>query len=211
MNLRKLELKDAPLMLEWMHDEDVTEYMNKDFTHMTLEDCRKFIAQSQIDSPSIHRAIADDNDVYMGTVSLKNVNLDRKEAEFAIIVRKEAMSKGFAEFGMKEIITLGFTEFYLDNIYWNVLKDNVRAIRFYEKNGYKLASKAEAATWGGTAREQVFMVCNPRKWGEQGRRFDSRLREAGQREAILKKLNTEEYQSLYAGMVSMATTMVSLL
>lgn len=207
MNLRKLKTEDAPLMFEWMHDENVTKFMNRDFAHMTLEDCQEFIAQSQTDSPSIHRAIVDDNDIYMGTVSLKNVNSDRKDAEFAIIIRKEAMGKGFAEFGMKEIIRLGFTEFDLDTIYWNVLKDNARAIRFYEKNGYKLAGDDEATTWGGgTAREQVFLVCNPHKRGKQGRRFDSKLREAG-----LKKLNTEEYQVLYAGMVSMAITMDNVL
>ena len=141
MNLRKLKQQDAPFMLEWMHDEDVTRYMNRDFANMSLKDCQDFISQSQTDSPSIHRAITDDNDVYMGTVSLKNVNLEKNDAEFAIIVRKEAMGKGFAEYGMKEIIRRGFSEFGLDTIYWNVLKDNARAIRFYEKNGYELAGR----------------------------------------------------------------------
>lgn len=53
------------------------------------------------------------------------------------------MGKEFTEYGMKEIIRLGFSEFGLDTIYWNILRDNARAIRFYEKNGYKLADKDE--------------------------------------------------------------------
>ena len=36
MKLRKLEAKDAPFMLEWMHDEDVVRYMRRDFMSMTL-------------------------------------------------------------------------------------------------------------------------------------------------------------------------------
>ena len=43
MNLRKLELKDAPLMLEWMHDPDVVQNMQADFAHKTLSDCENFI------------------------------------------------------------------------------------------------------------------------------------------------------------------------
>ena len=43
MRLRKLEIKDAPYMLEWMHDSDVIRYMKKDFSAMTIEDCASFI------------------------------------------------------------------------------------------------------------------------------------------------------------------------
>lgn len=43
MQLRKLESKDAPLMLEWMHDSDVVAKMQTDFQSKTLEDCLTFI------------------------------------------------------------------------------------------------------------------------------------------------------------------------
>ena len=36
MKLRKLELKDAPLMLEWMHDETVVEDLHTDFASKTI-------------------------------------------------------------------------------------------------------------------------------------------------------------------------------
>ena len=38
-------------------------------------------------------AITDDNDEYMGTVSLKNINYTDSFAEFAITVRRTAMGK----------------------------------------------------------------------------------------------------------------------
>lgn len=50
MNLRKLELKDAPLMLEWMHDPDVVQNMQADFAHKTLSDCENFIRVSYLKS-----------------------------------------------------------------------------------------------------------------------------------------------------------------
>ena len=138
MNLRKLELKDAPLMLEWMHDETVVKDMQADFSSKTLEDCNIFILSSKDTRKNLHLAIVDENDEYMGTVSLKNIEEDK--AEFAITVRKCAMGKGYSHFGMSEIIRIGFEKMNLSNIYWYVDKNNQRAIKFYDKNGYQRIS-----------------------------------------------------------------------
>lgn len=148
MRLRKLELKDAPLMLEWMHDDSVVCFMGINFLEKSLLDCEIFVRASQFDDKNVHRAIVDDNDIYMGTVSLKNIDHDKKSAEFAITVRKSAMGKGYSKFGMSEIIRIGFEQFDLETIYWYVSKKNSRAIRFYEKNGYK-----ESNYWGATKTE----------------------------------------------------------
>ena len=137
MKLRELRQKDAPLMFEWMHDNSVVHYMGTDFSRKTLNDCYTFILSSQDDSLCVHRAIVDDNDEYMGTVSLKNIDKEKKTAEFAITVRKAAMGKGFSRYGMNEIIRIGFEDYGLESISWYVSKNNARAIRFYEKNGYK--------------------------------------------------------------------------
>lgn len=138
MRLRKLEIKDAPLMLEWMHDETVVKDMQADFSSKTLEDCNLFILSSKETRKNLHLAIVDENDEYMGTVSLKNIEEDK--AEFAITVRKCAMGKGYSRFGMSEIIRIGFEEMNLSNIYWYVDKNNQRAIKFYDKNGYQRIS-----------------------------------------------------------------------
>ena len=137
MKLRKLEEKDAPYMLEWMHDEDVCEFMQRDFKSMTLANCKAFIQKSQDSNNNLHMAIVDDNDEYMGTVSLKDINYDEKYAEFAITVRKCAMGKGFSGYGMAEIIRIGLEKLQLNNIFWCVSKANLRANRFYDKNGYQ--------------------------------------------------------------------------
>lgn len=136
MKLRKLEIKDAPLMLEWMHDNDVVENLGTNFLSKTLEDCVSFIKHSRDSESDLHLAVVDENDVYMGTVSLKGIDYESKTAEFAIAIRKKAMGKGFSSFAMKEIIRIGFEELNLNAIYWCVLKENKRAVRFYDKNGY---------------------------------------------------------------------------
>ena len=134
MYLRKLKLKDAPLMFAWMHDNRVTEKMRTDFSSMTLQDAEDFIKSSWDDKDSIHLAIASDEDEYMGTVSLKNI--EDFSAEFAIAVRFEAMGHGYSWFGMETIIDKAFNEYGLESVYWCVPRDNIRAVRFYNKHSF---------------------------------------------------------------------------
>ena len=106
MRLRKLEIRDAPLMLEWMRDESVVCYFRKDFAKMTMDDCIDFIQRAQKETENIHLAIADDRDEYMGTVSLKQIR--GNIAELGIALRAAAMGRGYALFGMNEIMEYGF-------------------------------------------------------------------------------------------------------
>lgn len=137
MILRELQEKDAPLMLEWMHDEDVVQNLKNNFAEKTIDDCKNFILLSQNMEKNIHMAIVDEEDVYMGTVSLKNIDRDKCCAEFAITMRKCAMGRGYAQYGMREILRRGFFDLGFKEIYWYVSKENLRAIKFYEKMHFK--------------------------------------------------------------------------
>ena len=136
MRLRNLELKDAPFMLEWMHDENVVEKLRGNFREKTLTDAESFIIASENKEKDIHLAIASDGDEYMGTVSLKNIERNNNSAEFAITVRKSAMGRGYSWYGMEEIIQRGFEAYRLDSIYWCVSRENERAVRFYDKHNF---------------------------------------------------------------------------
>ena len=118
MLLRRLELKDAPLMLEWMHDKNVTNNLRTDFASKTLQDAEGFIRWSWDDRENVNLAIVPDEDEYMGTVSLKHI--EDGSAEFAITVRAEAMGRGYSWFGMESIIEKAFNEYGLESVYWCV-------------------------------------------------------------------------------------------
>ena len=134
MNLRPLEQRDAPLMLEWMHDPDVVGHLSTNFAEKNLADCQRFIDWASTAREDLHLAIADEENTYMGTVSLKHIS--GGTAEFAITVRACAMGKGYSRFGMDAILCKGISELGLSAIYWCVSRHNARAVRFYDKNGY---------------------------------------------------------------------------
>lgn len=153
MRLRKLQQKDAPYMLEWMHDESVVKNLQADFAAKTIEDCESFIKISQDTTYNLHLAIVDEEDIYMGTVSLKNIM--NNSAEFAITIRKSAMGKGYSKFAMAEIIRIGLEEMGLKQIYWCVSPENNRAVRFYDKNGYKRIESNQLNNINGYNETQI--------------------------------------------------------
>lgn len=144
MVLRELKMKDAEYMLEWMHDENVYSCLGKDFSSMTIEDCQKFIQES-VENPGNGRnfAIVDENDEYMGTISLKNIEWEEKRAEYAISCRTKAMGKGFAKAASEELFQFAAKELGLVLIYLYVRESNVRAQKLYDKVGFERIEKPE--------------------------------------------------------------------
>lgn len=140
MKMRPLQKKDAEFMLEWMHDDVVIHNLKTDFKKKTIEDCYKFIEYSYNSKEDIHMAVVDDNDEYMGTVSLKHIY--EETAEFAITFRSVSFGKGYSIFGMHEILNYGKKNIGLEAIYWCVSPNNDRAVRFYDKNGFERVNLA---------------------------------------------------------------------
>ena len=98
-------------------------------------------------------AIVDEDDTYMGTVSLKNIKED--SAEFGITIRSCAMGKGYSIWAMKEILKIGFLEKGVQKIYWCVSQDNKRAVRFYDKNGFERVDATSLDMIEGYTQEQI--------------------------------------------------------
>ncbi len=139
--LRRLEEKDAPFMLEWMHDSGISCNFRADFAPATLESAEKFIQESYTDENKSF-AFVDERDEYLGTISLKHISQEDKNAEYAIVTRRMAQGTGAAMKATKELLAYAFDTLGLHKVYLNVLEENVRAQRFYEKCGFVYEGRA---------------------------------------------------------------------
>lgn len=110
---------------------------------------------SQEDEENLHLALVDENDEYMGTVSLKDIDKINKTAEFANTIRKCAMGKGYSSQAMKMIIEKAFEEYGLESVYWCVSPENKRAVRFYDKNGYMWKTPSFIKRISGYTKQQI--------------------------------------------------------
>lgn len=136
IRLRRLEEKDIPGMLEWMHEPEINRWFRFDAASMTEERAGKFIAGSFSDT-NRHYAIADDDDNYLGTISLEDIDRENAHALYAVSLRADARGQGIALSATKMLLEIAFRELDLERVYLNVLSDNERAKRFYEKAGFR--------------------------------------------------------------------------
>ncbi len=146
--LRALEPRDAAGMLEWMRDQDVASVFQSDFSRMNEARVLGFIRSSCEPGSSLHFSVADENDVYMGTVSLKNVDAENRCAEYAISMRSSAHGTGLSMRATRDVLKYAFGELGLHRVYLCVRTDNVRARKFYRKAGF---------VYEGTARDTLMM------------------------------------------------------
>lgn len=136
IRLRRLEEKDIPGMLEWMHDPEINRWYRFDGASMTEERARNFIAGSFTET-SRHYAIADEDDQYLGTISLEDIDRENAHALYAVSLRACAQGHNVAYSATKLLLEIAFHELDLERVYLNVLSDNERAKRFYEKAGFR--------------------------------------------------------------------------
>lgn len=139
MVLRELREEDAAGMLEWMQDKDIQKNFRFAAVKKTKKDVLAFIQSAgnvPQDGQSIHYAVTEDGGEYLGTISLKNLDLKAQNAEYAIVLRKKAQGRGLALAATKEILRMAFIEFGMERVYLNVLRENQKAIRLYERCGF---------------------------------------------------------------------------
>ncbi len=145
--IRRLEHKDAPLMLEWMHEENINRAFRQPFGRFTAEHAVHFIDNS-FNEKNRHFAVVNETDEYLGTVSLKNISQTDRSAEYAIIVRSTARGTGVARRATENILNYAFDTLGLHRVYLNVLEQNERARHFYTKCGFM---------YEGTSRDAILL------------------------------------------------------
>lgn len=136
MLLREPKEKDAQGMLSWMHAPETKEIFANDFASFTLEKVLNFVKHANDDENNKNFVCVDDNDNYLGTVSLKNIDYLTKNAEYAVSFCSSAQGTGAAKFATKELLKYAFNDLKLERVYLNVIPDNVRANKFYKKMGF---------------------------------------------------------------------------
>lgn len=171
VGLRRLEEKDAEGMLEWMQDPEIQKSFCFHMEEQTRESVLEFIKSAGTefaDGRDVHYAIVNNLDEYLGTISLKNIDRTAGKAEYAISLRRGAQGKGIAAEATHAILQVAFEQHNLQKVYLNVLSENKRAIRLYEKCGFVyegefrrhlfLRGEYRGLKWYSMLREEYFAI-----------------------------------------------------
>lgn len=170
INLRKLKIEDALGMMEWMSDSEINALMQFNTDNVSLERAEKFILDSWKEKVNLHLAIVDKDDAYLGTISLKNIDKENRNAEYAIAIRKCAMGTGISRRASDMILYIAFELLKLHKIYLYLRSDNLRAARFYEKYYFvqegifkehmKIHGEYKDILWFGITKNEYHLKCD---------------------------------------------------
>lgn len=136
MQLRDFNLNDAKGMLQWFKDNRVTKFLHGNYDNLSLNDAEHFILVESKKEDEVHRAIVTDGNEYVGTVSLRHIDLIEETAELAIVVQADYFAKGYAWYAVTEMLKYAFNILNIHGVYWRVFEENARAIRFFDKHGF---------------------------------------------------------------------------
>ena len=165
--LRQLKEEDTQFMLEWMHDSEINCWFQNDFSVFTEQQALEFIKnanEKKEDKKEYHYAISAPDGEYLGTISLKNIDMRNQNAEYAICLRRKAMGKGLAFQATQDILEMAFIKLHLNKVYLNVMSENEKAICLYERCGFRcegewinhlfLNKKYHSLKWYGLQRKE---------------------------------------------------------
>ncbi|MDD2418696.1 MAG: GNAT family protein [Oscillospiraceae bacterium] len=135
--LRKLRDTDTIYMFEWIKDPHANLFLRFDPDKISIDMVREFIDNANDMPNSEHLAIADQDDMYLGMVSLRNIDRENRNAEFEIALRRCAVGRGVDNFGIKAMLGKAFSDYGLNKVYINIVSRNLLAKDLYERCGFK--------------------------------------------------------------------------
>lgn len=139
--LRKIQLKDLALIMEWRMSEEVTKYMYTD-PILTLEGQIKWLEYINRNKKNMKYWIIEVDDKAVGVMSINNIDLINKKASWAYYLGDiSARGKGLARILECNIYDYVFEKLNLNKLYCEVFEFNESVIKIHEKFGSKIEGK----------------------------------------------------------------------
>ena len=129
--------EDVEKFTEWLNDFETTDYTGKSGILTTLDGERKYLEENSNPEATFVIVTLEDNKM-IGTVSLEDINWINRTATLGIFIGdKEFRSKGYGTEAIRLILEYGFKYMNLYNIKLDLMEFNERALKCYEKCGFK--------------------------------------------------------------------------
>lgn len=137
VNLRPLREKDLEDVLRWNNDDEVECFMDGP-QPKTMEDCQQWYTDCRKSQNYRLFALENSEGVLLGEVELDHISWRRREAELRIRIGEKAQwGKGYGRAAIITLLEIAFEELDLNRIYLRVYQFNTRAIRCYERVGFR--------------------------------------------------------------------------
>ncbi len=159
--LRELERKDISAINKWRSNRKLIDYLGAPFRFINNEIDDKWFDNYLANRHSnIRCTIVDDDNNILGLVSLTEIDRLNQSATFHIMIGdSNSRGKGIGSFATYDMLKHAFYDMNLNRIELTVLDSNYRAIKMYEKIGFKQEGiKKQAIYKNGTFVDMIIMA-----------------------------------------------------
>ncbi|MBO4783425.1 MAG: GNAT family N-acetyltransferase [Lachnospiraceae bacterium] len=156
VTIRPITYDDTENIIKWRN----SEYVNSRFIDRRLftKESHEAWLKNFVETGKVAQFIILLDGEAVGSVYLRDIDPDTKEAEYGIFIGEEsARGKGVGTKSAKLILKYAFEELGLKKIFLRVLKNNPGAVRSYEKAGFKKIDRVDTLTVDGETLEVIFM------------------------------------------------------
>ena len=129
---------DAEKFAKWLNNYEIAKYLNQFTKTITVEGEKDYL--SKVSTNSYDFAIVDkETDELIGSISLMSINNISRTAELGIFIGEEDhLSRGYGSEAINLLLNFGFNHTNLNNIMLKAIGFNKRALKAYEKCGFKV-------------------------------------------------------------------------
>ncbi len=99
---------------------------------MNKEDLKAYLRSNN----NLFLSIFNHDELHVGNIHLGRINFIHRNAEFGMILDKQAQGKGYATSASRLVLRHAFEVLNLHRIYLSVVTENKNAIRLYERLGF---------------------------------------------------------------------------
>ena len=139
--------EDIELFTEWLNDFEITDYLGRSGFLTTIAGEKKYL-EDNFNPEATFVIVTLEDDKMIGTVSLERINNINRTATLGIFIgNKNYLNKGYGTEAIKLILDYGFKYLNLNNIKLDLMEFNKRALKCYEKCGFKEYGRRRKCTY----------------------------------------------------------------
>ncbi len=134
--LRPIQSSDFPKMIDWTNHQEIRDFCEGNYPQ-SLAQCQEWHQRSQSNRYQERFAIVF-HDQVIGDIELDQITWRSGDAELRIRIGEQGLwDQGLGTDAVKCLLTHAFFHMNLNRVYLKVYVDNLRAIRCYQKVGFK--------------------------------------------------------------------------
>ena len=159
--LRRPKKKDSKLYFKWINNKRLVEY-NSIFKPISYVEHLEWFSSifTKVDV-KIFSIVEIKSNKLIGSCSLRKINKIEKSAELQIRIGESPFRNGgYGSEAIRLLVCYGFNSLGLKKIYLYVFEKNIRAIKAYQKNNFKIEKQIKNFLFDKGVYKSAFLMIN---------------------------------------------------